>query len=122
MAVLPLFWRTSLALTRQIALQAVGQIENGFAGCVLEGVAAETGAERIGEKVAAVGQQQIAIHEVLRDRLEIVGAPVGAVHGVVALDEAVVPRYAGAEKAGSRHALLLNVHGDVDVQLPLQFG
>ncbi len=109
-----------VGVDEDVALEAVGQAEDGLAAGVLEVGVAEAGAERVGEEVAAVRQQQFALAEVLRDGVEVVGAPVVAVHGVVPLQHAVVARDAGAEEAGPRHSLLLDVQPDVHAELPLQ--
>ena len=80
----------------------------------------EPGTQRIGEEVAAIGQQQVALDQVLRHGLEVVGPPVGAVDGVVPFQDAVVAGDARAVEAGPGHAFLLDVDRGVDAQLALQ--
>ena len=105
-----------------VRLQAVGQVEDRLAPGVLEAGVAQPRPERVGEDVAPVGKQDVPLDEVLRDGLEIVGAPVCAVHGVVALEDAVVSRDARAVESRPRDALLLDVQGGIDAQLPFEVG
>src|SRR5262249_6117644 len=85
----PLVLSHVVGVDKHVTVQAVGQVEDDLAGGVLETVLAEAGSERISEEVAAVGQEDVALDEILRYRLEIVGAPVSAVLSVVPLKYAV---------------------------------
>ena len=98
-----------VGVDQHVGVQAVGQIENDFAGGVLKTNLAETGAERISEQIAAIGQQNVAFDQILRHGLEVVGPPVGAGLGVVAFQDAVIFGYSGAVESGTSDALLLNV-------------
>ena len=113
-AVGPLSMRALLALTSMNPCRPLGRwkmISPPACWNVVVGVA---GAERVGEQVAAVGQQVLALDEVLRHGLEVVGPPVGAVRADVPLDQPVVPRHAGAVEPGPGDALLPDVGGRVD--------
>src|SRR5207302_1300597 len=80
-----------------------------FAAGVLKAALGEPWSERMGEQVPAVGQQAVAVVEVLGNGVEIIASPVGSMNGVVALDETIVTRHPGAVDAGASHTLLLNV-------------
>ena len=97
------------AVDEQVALQAVGQVEDDLAAGVLKRVAAGSGTEGMLEEVLpadVVG--------------EIVAAPVGAVAAVMAFDEAVVSSDAGAVEAGPDHVVVLDVGQDIDVEQAFQ--
>ena len=101
-------------------MQPVRQGEDRLAAGVEEAVLAEAGPERIGEDVATVGQQVVALDEILRNRVEVVGPPVRPVHGVVPFEDAVVAGDAAADEPEPGDALLLNVQLRIDAELAFQ--
>jgi len=105
-------------------VKPVRQREDGLAARVLEGLIGERhGAEREGEDVPTVRQEHAIgpFHEVRGRLVEVVGPPVHAVDGVVALEDAVEARDAGAAEADADDALLLDVRGGVGPDLAFEF-
>ncbi len=95
------------AVHEQVAVQAVGQVEDDLAAGVLE--AGGAGAERVFEDVLAV-----------RVVAEVVALPVGAVGGGVAFEDPVVAGDAGAVEAGANRVVVAQVGFDVHLEQPLQ--